>query len=126
MKPFIEILVAIIFIAMLVATLPGHIYAWSEWRNQLNAAQSKKWVRISISVSLFAVTLQAVLFLAFWTPIVSHPSLLMGCVLAALFSALLAIPCIFAWTGRARWLLLTACATLLVLTFLVVLGQVAY
>jgi hypothetical protein len=111
---------------LLAAAVVGLFYAWSEWRKQLRLVQVRSWRRVTLSVGLFAVTLQAFLFVSLWTPLSRFHVLLRRSVNAELLLMMLALPCIFTWKGRARWWLLTATIGFVIGSFFLVLAELAY
>jgi hypothetical protein len=79
----------------------GLFFAWGHWRDQIHVGELSTQRRVSINVALFAVTMQALLFIALWTPFSRHHRLVMECVRGDLVLALATIPCVVAWRGRA-------------------------
>jgi len=108
---------------MLMAALIGLFFAWGHWRDQFRGAGPPTWRRAAINVALFSVTLQALLFIVLWTPISRHHVLIVKFIKTDFVLALATIPCVFAWHGRARWLLLASAVFFPVLSFLVVLAE---
>jgi len=120
----------LIFEALLLAMLVGAFvcvfYAWSEWPSQLRTVRTLVWRRAAVSVGIFCVTVQAILFVVLWTPISHHHALLPKLMYADFALVLLAVPCIFAWRGIARWCLLASALILPVACFFTVLAELAY
>ena len=114
-----------ILIAMLGAAFVGLFYAWSEWTKELRAAQSPSWRRATLNVGLLAVTCQAILFVALWTPLNRFHVLLPWCLRLEFLLILLAMPCIFTWKSPARWWLLTASISFGIGSFFSVLAETA-
>jgi hypothetical protein len=111
---------------LLAAALLGLFHAWGEWRKQLRLVQVRSWRRITLSVGLFAVTLQAFLFGSMWAPLSRFHVLLQRSLNAEFLLVVLALPCIFTWKGRARWWLLTASIGFCIGSFFSALAELAY
>lgn len=111
---------------MFVAAFVCLFYSWSEWPGQLRSVRLFGWRRYIVSVGLFSVTVQAILLVALWSPIMRHPALLRKCLYADFALLLVAVPCIFAWRGTARWCLLASTLFLPVACFFTVLAELAY
>jgi hypothetical protein len=116
----------VLLVLMLVASFAGIFYAWSEWLGQLRHGELAVWHRTAVSVALFAVTMQAVLFVALWTPLSRHHLLVRDFIYAALILMFVAIPCTFTWRGPVRWSLLASAVFLPVLCFFAALAELAY
>ena len=116
----------VLLLVMLVAAFVGLFYAWSEWPSELRKVRLIAWRRAAVSVGLFAVTIQAILFVASWTPISRHHALLQKIMNADFALVLLAVPCIFTWRGPGRWWLLASAVFLPVACFFSVLSEIAY
>jgi hypothetical protein len=117
------------FEALLVAMLMGSIvsvfYAWYEWLSQLRRLRLLGWRRAAVSVGLFSVTVQAVLLVAMWSSISGHRAVLLKLMYIDFGLVLLAVPCIFAWRGMARWCLLASALFFPVACFFTVLADLA-
>lgn len=111
---------------LLMAALIGLFFGWGHWRDQFRGAQPPTWRRAAINVALFGVTLQALLFIVLWTPISRHHVLIVKLMKADFVLALATVPCVFAWRGRARWLLLGSAVFFPAVSFLSVLAELAY
>ncbi|PYT28684.1 MAG: hypothetical protein DMG58_18010 [Acidobacteria bacterium] len=77
-------------------------------------------------IGLFAVTAQALLFIALWTPLVRYRLLLSQSVNLELALLLIAVPCIFWGRLRRRWWLIASAAFLPVVSWFSVLAELAY
>ena len=119
-------MVELIVILLLFAALVGLFYCWAQWRMQLRLFEIAGWRRMALSFGLFAVTLQALLFVSMWTPLSRLHDLLRNSMTAELVLLALAIPCGFAWKGSARWWLLTASIGFSVGCFFSMLAELAY
>lgn len=115
-----------LLLLLLVGAYVCVFYAWSEWPSQLRSLRLLLWRRTAVSIGLFLVTVQAILFVVLWSPISGHHSLLMKCMYVDFALMLLAVPCILAWRGTARWCLLASALFLPVACFLTVLAELAY
>ena len=62
-------------LAVIVAALVGIAYGWSESYDEVRNAELQSWRRTTALVGILAVTLQAVLFIAIWTPLGRHNAL---------------------------------------------------
>ena len=101
-------LAELLILIMPFAALIGLFLAWAEWHKQLRLVEIQSWRKKTLSIGLFAVTLQALLFASMWTPLSRFHVLLQRFLNTDLLLLVLAIPCAFAWKGRIRWWLLTA------------------
>jgi|SRR5580658_443734 hypothetical protein len=115
-----------LLLLMLVGAFVCVFYGWSDWPRQLRSAQLLAWRRAAVTIGLFSVTAQAILFVALWTPIAHHRAALLACMRVDSALVLLAVPCIFAWRGKARWYLLASALILPVACFFTVLAELAY
>jgi|SRR5215472_17970315 len=116
----------LLIIVLLFAALVGLVYCWTEWRKQLRYTGMPPWRKGGVSLGLFAVTLQALLFAYTWTPLSRFHYLLERGMDAELLLFVLVIPCIFAWRDSARWWLLTASLGFGVGYFFSMLAEIAY
>jgi hypothetical protein len=116
----------VILLSLLAAALVGLFYGWGAWRKQLRLIQAPSWRRTTLTIGLLAVTLQALLFALTWTPLSRLHALLLRAENAEYLLLALALPCIFAWKGRARWWLLTSSVGFGIGTFFSVLAEIAY
>lgn len=62
-------------LAVIVAALVGVAYAWSKSYDEVRNAELRPWRRTIALVGILAVTLQAALFIATWTPLGHHNTL---------------------------------------------------
>ena len=72
-------------------------------------------------VGILAVTLQAVLFIAIWTPLGHHNTLVTWLTRGEAFFFLIALPCALTRQDRSRWWLLFSSTVLAVFYFLTIL-----
>jgi hypothetical protein len=115
-----------LLLVMLVGAFVCVFYAWSEWPSQLRRVRSPAWRRAAVSIGLFSVTVQAVLFVVLWTPISRYHTVLPKLMYVDFALVLLAVPCIFAWRGTARWCLLASALFLPLACFFSALAELAY
>lgn len=115
-----------LLLVMLVAAFLGLFYAWRDWPSELRHVKLLAWRRAAVSVALFAVTLQAILFVALWTPVGRDHVLLQRSMQADFVLMLLGAPCSFTWRAPTRWWLLASSVFLPVICFFVALAELAY
>ena len=115
-----------LLLGMLVGAFVCLFYSWSEWPGQLRSVRLFGWRRALVSIGLFLVTVQAILLVALWSPIIRHPALLLKCMYADFALLLVAVLCILIWRGTARWCLLASTVFLPVARFFTVLAELAY
>jgi hypothetical protein len=96
-----------VILAWMVASILGLFFAWSEWGEQIRGSVNP-WRAGALSVALFTVTLQAVLFVSIWFDLRHRGSFFQRCLVADFVLLVIALPCIFAWKGRARWWLVVS------------------
>jgi hypothetical protein len=120
-----SIVEALLF-AMLVGAFVCVFYSWGEWLSHVRSERLFGWRGAAVTVGVFSVTVQAILFLALWSPVSRHHSLLLKCMYADFALILLGVPCIFALSGTIRWALLASTLFLPVACFFAVLAELAY
>jgi hypothetical protein len=117
----------ILFLLSLLVAVGGLLYAWIEWVKKPRPAQFPPWRRVALLVGLCAVTLQFVLFASMCGPLRHFGDCpLQRCLYAELVLMVVALLCVFAWTSRARWWLLTASIVFGINSFYLVLASTAY
>ena len=118
-----QILFDLLMVVWMVMPAIGVFYAWSEWHAKIYRSSLPRSHRFATNLGLFFLTLQALLFLALWTPI-SRYDLFLKCALVTEFiSPILALPCVLLWRSRARWWVLASSVCLLMDSFLIVAAQ---
>lgn len=99
------------------------LYAWIKWPSERRNLELLAWRRVILSVGLFIVTIQAILYLALLAPrsAVYHHDVLYDVAQRAVFFSIIlvlaAFACIFTLKGPARLLLLGAELSLPILCF---------
>jgi hypothetical protein len=112
--------------AMVVCPFLGLSYSCIQWKAVFQNEGLPRWHPTLGITGLLAVTAQAVLFIALWTPI-SRYHAFVQCVLSIeLFLFFLAVLSMFAWKGKARWWLLASSLFLLADSFFSALAELAY
>ena len=113
--------------ALLVCPFLGLFYSWSQWQSMFQGVHASNWHRAVGSSGLVAVTIQAILFIALWTPF-SHPDEFVRRTMPLeLLLAFVAVLSIFiSWKGKGRWWLLASSVFLCLDSFFVVLAELAY
>jgi hypothetical protein len=115
---------AVVFSAMIVGAFGGLIYAWTQWRADAHKAELPRWRQIGAAIGFVAVTLQAALFIAFWT----WPHIRPGYAFVGRWARwvlptfLVALPFVLAGKGRARLWLLSSSVVLFVICFFMALS----
>ena len=108
-------------LAVIVAALVGIVYAWSKSYDDVRNAELRPWRRTSAMVGILAVTLQAVLFIAIWTPLGRHNMWVSWLTRGEALLFLIALPCALTRKDRSRWWLLFSSTVLAVFYFLTIL-----
>jgi cytochrome bd-type quinol oxidase subunit 2 len=109
-------------LAVIVAALAGIAYVWSKTYDEVRNTALRPWPRTLAIVGIFAVTVQAALFIAIWTPLGRHDMLVAWFTKGEAFFFLIALSCALTRKDRSRWWLLfssTALAVFYLLTILV-------
>jgi hypothetical protein len=117
---------AAVLLTMMVASFLGLFLGWASIRGILRTASLPSWRKVLAWIGLFAVTTQAVLFITLWTPLVRYRLLLCQSANLELALLLVAVPCIFLGRLQKRWWLIAAAAFLPVVSWFLVLAEVAY
>ena len=112
-----------ILLAMIVAAFMGLFLGWGSGQQIAPAAP---WRRVTAYVGLSAVTLEAFLFIALWTPLVRYRFFLLQSVNLELALLVIALPCVFLGRLRQRWWLTASAIILPVVSWFSVLAEVAY
>lgn len=110
-------MVSIALFILMFAALVGVLYGWTAGRGQIRELEMPAWRRTCAKAGLIAVTIQAVLFLAFWTPLFRDDAILTKWVRGSLLLPILAIPCVMTAKGRSRWWLLLSSIALVIGSF---------
>lgn len=111
-----------VLLVLIVAAFVGLLYAWTVWRNQVEKLQLSVWRRRCATVGLIAVTIQAAIFIAFWTPMFRDDALVVRWTKGELLVFIIAIPCVLAGKGPLRWWLLSSSIVLMIGSFFTALG----
>ena len=109
-------------LAVIVAALVGIVYAWSKSYDEVRNAELRTWRRTTALVGMLAVTLQGVLFIAIWTPLGHHNTLVAWLTRGEALFFLIALPCALTRRDRSRWWLLFSSTVLVVFYFLTILA----
>ena len=115
-----------VLLTMVVASFLGLFLGWASRGEIVGAVSLTSWRKLVAHIGLFAVTAQALLFIALWTPLVRYRVLLSQSVNLELALLLIAVPCIFWGRVRRRWWLIASAAFLPVVSWFSVLAEVAY
>jgi|SRR5580658_7674036 hypothetical protein len=108
-------------LAVLVVALVGIVYGWSKSYDEVRNADLRPWRRTLAMVGILAVTLQAALFIAIWTPLGRHNTLVAWLTRGEALFFLVALPCALTRKDRSRWWLLFSSTVLAVFYFLTIL-----
>lgn len=87
---------------VLVLTVVGVLYGWSEWWGKEQRPREKPRHRIAISVGLIGVTLQLFLFMALRAPLTASLVVLERCMIAE-FPFLVVVRAVVIWKNKAKW-----------------------
>jgi hypothetical protein len=115
-----------ILLAMMVASFLGIFLGWASIQGILRTSSLPWWRKVLACIGLFAVTTQAILFITLWTPLVQYRLLLWQSANLELALLIVAVPCIFLGRLERRWWLIAAAAFLPVVSWFLVLAEVAY
>jgi hypothetical protein len=115
-----------VLLAMIVASFLGLFLGWASRGEIVGVVPLSSSRKVVAHIGLFAVTAQALLFIALWTPLVRYRLLLSQSVNLELALLLIAVPCIFWGRLRRRWWLIGSAAFLPVVSWLSVLAELAY
>ena len=112
--------------AMLVCPFLGLVYSWSQWQPVFEGVNLSNWRRWMGIMGLLAVTAQATIFIALWTPISRYHLFVQRAVPVELLLFSFALLSMFAWKGAARWWLFASSLLLCADSFFSVLAELAY
>jgi hypothetical protein len=112
-----------VLLAMTIASFLGLFLGWASRRQIVSLAS---WRKVTAYIGLSAVTSEALLFIALWTPLARYRLLLLQSVNLELALLLIAVPCIFLGRLQRRWWLIASAAFLPVVSWFSVLAEVAY
>jgi hypothetical protein len=115
-----------ILLAMIVASLLGLFLGWSSVGKIVRSVSLPSWRKVMAYIGLFAVTAQAFIFIALWTPLVRYDQILSHAVSVELVLFLIAVPCIFWGRLQRRWWLIASAVFLPVVSWFSVLAEIAY
>jgi hypothetical protein len=115
-----------ILLAIMVASFLGLFLGWASIRRILGTSELPLWRKVLACIGLSAVTTQFILFNTLWTPLVRYRVLLWQAANLELALLIVAVPCVFLGRLQERWLLIAAAAFLPVLSWFLVLAEVAY
>jgi hypothetical protein len=115
-----------VLLAMIVASFLGLFLGWTSRWGILGTSSLLLWRKVVAQIGLFAITTQAIIFIALWTPLVRYRLLLLQSVNLELALLLIAVPCIILGRLQRRWWLIASAAFLPVVSWFSVLAEVAY
>jgi|ERR1700690_317077 hypothetical protein len=121
-----DFIVGAFLLVMVVGSFVGLFLGWTSNLGIVNGLPVTAWRLAAARIGLFAVSAQALFFIALWTPFVHHRILLWQCVPLEFLLLFIAAPCILSGRMQHRWWLLTSSAFLPIVSFFVVLSEVAY
>jgi hypothetical protein len=111
---------AIVFALMTLTAFAG--LAYSSWHLRKAAVTDSLWRRSVTSIGLLGVSIQASIFILFWTPIVHNDLSLAQWSRWVLPTFLLAVACSLLGTKALRWWLVSTSTLLFVLCFFLALS----
>jgi hypothetical protein len=114
-----------ILLAMMIGGVLGLFLGWSQWTGKIDSLPAPPWRIVVARISLFAVTLQAAIFVALWTPLLSDRSA-SACIPIEFVLLLIGIPCASLGKTQYRWWLSASSAFWPIGTFFLVLARIAY
>ena len=115
-----------VLIAMTVASFLGLFLGWTSKRETVRAASLPPWRKVVANIGLFAVTAEALLFISLWTPLTKYCLFMYQSVNMEVVLLLIAVPCIFWGRLQRRWWLIASAAFLPVVSWFLVLAEIAY
>jgi hypothetical protein len=115
-----------VLIAMIIASFLGLFLGCASIRGFLGTSSVPSWRKVLACIGLFAVTTQATLFIALWTPLVRYRLLLWQSVNLEMVLLIVAVPCIVFGRLQRRWWLIASAAFLPIVSWFTVLAEVAY
>src|SRR5260370_39302806 len=111
---------------MIVHLFIGLCLCWASRGDIVSSVPLASSRKVVSHIVLFAITAQALLFIALWTPLVRYRLLLSQSVNLELALLLIAVPCIFWGRLRRRWWLIASAAFLPVVRWFSVLAEEGY
>src|SRR6267142_1895309 len=115
-----------LLLGMAVASFVGLFLGWTSRRGIVSGVLLPPWRNAVAHIGLLAVTAQAFLFAALWTPLVHYRLLLSQAVNLEFALFLIAVPCAFCGRLRHRWWLIASATFLPFVSWFSVLAEVAY
>jgi hypothetical protein len=89
-----------------VAPVGAAAYGWWQWKGGIALRSLPAWRRLTALLGICLVTLQALLFFVFWLGVNSNTSTATYRTYRLYPFFLLAVPCVIAGKGIARWVLM--------------------
>jgi hypothetical protein len=121
MKAFLQFLSNAAQLGMILVAFGGFAYAWIAWRSKARETRLSTWRRTVFYVGFLAVAKQACLLIASWTRFARGDLFYQWC-RWVLPSFLIALPCVLAGKGAARWWLLASSVLQFVISSFIVLS----
>jgi hypothetical protein len=112
----------IVFGVMILIAFWGLIYAWWRLRARLVKEPLSLWRRALATIGLLAVSVQALLFILYWTRVGPSDALLGQWSRWVDLAFFIAAPCVLAEKGAPRWWLLSSSILLFVICILISLS----
>jgi hypothetical protein len=103
----------------------GIPYAWSEWYGKVFRSIVTRSERVAAEIGIFAITLQALFYFGLWTRLARELGIVTIMLSAEFLLLLVALPCVFKWTSKARWWVLASSICLLMDASIVALTSYA-
>jgi len=121
-----DFILGAMLLAMIVGAFLGLFLGWTQWRGMVNSLPLPTWRLALARIGLFAVTVQTFLFVALWTPLVHYRILLQLSVPIEFVLLFITVPCVLFGKIQYRWWLLASSVFLPIVSFFVMLAEVAY
>jgi hypothetical protein len=121
-----DFILGAILLAMVVGAFLGLFLGWTQWRGAVNDSPLPPWRLAIARIGLLTITVQALLFISLWTPLVHYNALLRQCVPFEFLLLLVAVPCVLLGNAKYRWWLLACSGFLPVVSFFVIVAETAY
>jgi hypothetical protein len=112
----------IVFGVMILTAIWGLIYAWWRLRARLVKEPLSLWRRVLATIGLLAVSVQALLFILYWTRVGPSDALLGQWSRWVDLAFFVAAPCVLAEKGAPRWWLLSSSILLFTMCFFISLS----
>jgi hypothetical protein len=112
----------VIFLGIIIAGMTAFVLAFSSWLRKGKSVALPGWRRVIFSLGFLAVAGQVVLFALSWTRIGADYALFARWARFVYPSFVIAIVCILAGKGAARWWLLASSTLLFVICFFIMLS----